>query len=147
MYHRNYLISIVLGIVAISIALLRPKPQPSARMIEPGCNNSVLFISNSEHGNSNVFLATAQALLIEHSEIDVHFATFKKRASDIVSVNKFTALNSPGAGSVTFHEITSAPSYIEALFTQNFTAGNAIHPPGLRGSAKFCNDMAAYLSK
>jgi hypothetical protein len=147
MYHRSYLIPILLGIVAISITLFRPKQQVLAPVIEPGRNNTVLFITNSEHGNSNIFLATAQALLLEHKDIDVHFATFKKRAKDIISLNRFTALNSPGAGSVTFHEITSAPSYIESLSNQNVTAGSAIHPPGLYGSAKFCNDMAVYLSK
>jgi hypothetical protein len=147
MYHRNYLIPILLGIAAISIPILRPKQQVPPLIIEPGRNNTVLFITNSEHGNSNVFLATAQALLLEHKNIDVHFATFKKRAKDITSINRFTALNSPGSGSVTFHEITSAPSYIDALSNQNVTAGSAIHPPGLHGSAKFCNDMAIYLSE
>jgi hypothetical protein len=147
MYHRYYSIPILLGIVAIPIALLRSKEPLPVQMIELGRNNTVLFISNSEHGNSNVILATAQALLLEHKEIDIHFATFKKRANDIASINRFTALNSPGAGSVTFHEITSAPSYIDSLYSQNVTAGSAIHPPGLSGSAKFCNDMAIYLSK
>jgi hypothetical protein len=147
MYYRNYFTPILASIVAISMAFLRPKQQLHAKMVVPGRNNTVLFISNSEHGNSNVFLATAHALLLEHGEIDVHFATFKKRADDIASINRFTSLNATGAGSLTFHEITSAPSYSECLSNQNFTVGNAIHAPGLRGSSKFCHDMETYLSK
>jgi hypothetical protein len=147
MNRPKLLIPILFGIVALLIALLRPTQQLPSRITVPGSNNTVLFITNGEHGSSNVFLATAQALLLEHKEIDVHLATFKKRAKDVDALNRFTALRSPGAGTVTFHEIISAPSYQQTLWSQKFTMDSAIHAPGIRGSQKFCQNMEIYLSK
>jgi hypothetical protein len=48
----------------------RPKPSQW-----PGRNNTVLFLSNSEHGFANVLLATSHAMLVEHSDIEAHYAS------------------------------------------------------------------------
>jgi hypothetical protein len=147
MYRPSYVFPILFALIAILIAFRQPKQELPARTIIPGRNNTVLFISNSEHGNSNVFLATAQALLLNHSDVEVHYATFSKRAKDIASVNRFASQQSPNARSITFHKITSGPSFEDSLSSKGYTVASTIHSPGFRGSTKLCKDIEVYLSE
>jgi hypothetical protein len=148
MYRRGYVFAIVLAIIAVLVSFFPQQKQDApGRKIVPGRNNTALFISNSEHGNSNVFLATAQALLLHHPDVEIHYATFAKRAKDIAFVNKFASQQSSNARSIIYHEITKGPSLENALKSRNYTITNTISAPGYRGSTQLCKDIQVYLSK
>lgn len=100
-----------------------------------GRNNTVLFFVNSNHGYSNVHLATAYALLEKHPTVKLHFATFEKMRSRVKRVEMAGAGVSPGAQPISFH-LLPADEYITALAARGVhsTAENMIVPPGLAGS-------------
>jgi hypothetical protein len=148
MYRRSYIFAIVLAAIAVLVTLSpQQKQEARARKLTPGRNNTALFISNSEHGQSNVFLATAQALLIHHPDIEIHYATFAKRAKDIASVNKYASLQLPTARNIIYHEIVSAPSFEDVMVSKGYTIERTINPPGFRGATQLCQDIQVYLSK
>ena len=37
----------------------------------------ILMLTNSEHGQANVFLATSRAILAIDPDVEIHFASFK----------------------------------------------------------------------
>jgi hypothetical protein len=145
---RNFfLFAAILAGIALLISqrtreLLQDPPQ---EVYQPrGRNNTILFLSNSEYGLSNVVLATSHAMLVHHSEIEVHFATFDRREEDISTVSKFASHQSPGAKPITFHKL-KGPTYGDALTAQGHLIEEVIHAPGLEGSAKLCKDIQKYL--
>jgi hypothetical protein len=137
-----------LAVIAVLVTLFSQSKQnlPVWKTI-PGRNNTALFLSNSEHGNLNVFLATAQALLLNHPNVEIHFATFSKRAKDIASINEFASLQLPTTRKIVYHEIKSALSFADVMLAKNFTIDHTINPPGYRGSTQLCKDIQVYLSK
>ncbi|KAF7927375.1 uncharacterized protein EAE97_010050 [Botrytis byssoidea] len=90
-----------------------------------GKNNTVLFVTNSEHGFANVFLATSHALLTEYNDLDIHFATFDKLKDDITSISDF-ALKTGSERTITFHEL-KGPSYKKSLNGGGFNVDLAIN--------------------
>lgn len=102
-----------------------------------GKNNTILFLVNSNHGYSNVHLATAYALLEKHPSVELHFGTFEKMRSRVERVSKTgaSASASPSAQPISFHVLPS-DDYLTALAAQGVhsTAENMIVPPGLVGS-------------
>jgi hypothetical protein len=104
----------------------------------------VLFLSNSEYGLANVLLATAYAMLVNHGDIQVHFASFPKRKADIARISKSARVQSHGASVMTFHEI-AGPTLSDALNSRGHFVAETIHEPGLVGAAKLCRDIQKYL--
>ena len=100
-----------------------------------GRNNTVLFFVNSNHGFSNVHLATAYALLEKHPTVKLHFATFEKMRLRVERVEKAGAAVSPDAQPISFH-LLPADDYITALAARGVhsTVENMIVPPGLAGT-------------
>lgn len=98
MPRQGWVFATVLAVAAIIISYIPKQEQatPTGTMI-PGRNNTALFISNAEFGQLNVFLASAQALLFHHPDVEIHLATFGKRAKEIASINKFAKLRLPNA--------------------------------------------------
>ncbi|KAF7881889.1 uncharacterized protein EAF02_006577 [Botrytis sinoallii] len=93
-----------------------------------GKNDTVLFVTNSEHGFANVFLATSHALLTEYNDLDIHFATFGKLKDDITMISNF-ALN------------TGSPSYKKSLNGGGFKVDSAINSPSLADFNRFCSNL------
>lgn len=147
MSRRSWIFATVLAIAAVIINFIPKQKQDAPTRTIPGINNTALFISNAEHGQLNVFLASAQALLLHHPNVEIHFATFGPRAKDVASINNFANLKLSTTRSIVFHEIASAPSFVDVMKAKNYTIDNTINPPGYRGSTKLCRDIQLYLCK
>lgn len=148
MSRLSWPLAIVPAIIAIVVAFLSQQKQNSSiRELIPGRNNTALFLSNAEHGQLNVFLASAQALLLNHPDVEIHFATFGRRAKDVDSINDYANLQLPVPRNIIFHELTSTPSFADVMVAKNYTVAKTINPPGYRGSTRLCRDIQIYLCR
>ena len=104
-----------------------------------GFNNTVLFLTNSQSGLSNVHLATAQSLIERHPSVHVHYASFPEMSAKIDRVSSLARLHDTSAPGITFHTI-SGQSYMEAtaraIGLENLVTGWAEHKPGFKGHAR-----------
>ena len=90
---------------------------------------SVLFLTNSEHGQSNVILAVASELLLR-GEYDVHIAStsiLEPRVSQLRD-----SLVSEHTGTLTF-QLIDGLSMLEIYGAKKGTI-NLPHPPGIKGA-------------
>ncbi|EEU37048.1 uncharacterized protein NECHADRAFT_52204 [Fusarium vanettenii 77-13-4] len=78
----------------------------------------VLMLTNIEHGQSNVFLAAAQAILEADPSVEVHFATFRGLEGSVAEVSEYARGSTPGVRPIVYHEIQGL-SYRQGL--QNYT--------------------------
>lgn len=69
----------------------------------------ILLLTNSEHGQANVFLATAHALLTLNHDVEVHFASFPPIAKSVSSTSTLALTHSPSSKPITFHPISGLP--------------------------------------
>ncbi|KAJ4327378.1 hypothetical protein N0V84_002149 [Fusarium piperis] len=67
--------------------------------------HSVLMLTNLEHGQSNVFLATTPAIPKAEPSVEVHFATFGSLEGSIGVVSEHTRRPAPNARPIVYHEI------------------------------------------
>lgn len=66
----------------------------------------VLLITNSEHGQANVFLATSYALLtLPDEDVQVHFASFPSIQKSVLATSDHALRDSPQARPLVFHEV------------------------------------------
>ncbi|KAH8801461.1 glycosyltransferase family 1 protein [Xylogone sp. PMI_703] len=130
-----FLITAILGaLLAAFFAFPNHPSSPMPPINFPGRSGTVLFLSNPEHGLSNVLLATSQALLTQHSDLEIHYASFKGFERDIKAINQFAITNSPlGLG------------YRQALESQGIGVEEAMNPPGLEGVKKFTEKLGQFL--
>ncbi|KAK5658314.1 hypothetical protein OQA88_2290 [Cercophora sp. LCS_1] len=66
----------------------------------------ILLLTNSEHGQANVFLATAYALLTADSNIEVHFASFPRIHSSVLATSAHALQAEPSARPIIFRPIS-----------------------------------------
>ncbi|PNP77051.1 hypothetical protein FNYG_09664 [Fusarium nygamai] len=107
-----------------------------------GRNKTVLFLTNSEHGLSNVHLATASALLENYPNIEVDFASFSTIEQKLEQVSSFAKIKSPHAKSIAFHGLTG-PTFVQAIAREG---RSFISPPGWRGIATLAEHMQLWIS-
>lgn len=90
----------------------------------------VLFITNAEHGNSQVSLSVIHELL--KSDIEVHVASFSPLRARIekLQVVTSTLLGMPDVR-IHFHELESAHCFLDALSECHVRTSNLAHKPGL----------------
>jgi hypothetical protein len=113
-----------------------------------GKKNTVLFLVAGEHGYSNVHAATSHALLENHGEVDVHFASFSSFASKIDRISTFSRRKNPSSRPITFHTVPGHNS------TETILRGpwrlkdydNLIASPGWAGSWQLARDLQMYMS-
>jgi len=74
----------------------------------------ILFLSNSELGQANCFLATSHALMLLRPDIEIHFASYKRIRKAVQSTSDYARTLQPKANPIIFHEI-KALSNQEAL--------------------------------
>jgi hypothetical protein len=100
----------------------------------------VLLLTNSEHGQANVFLAVAHALLTLPSSsanddgvVQVHFASFDPIASSVSSTSDLSLSHSPRSSPITFHPVAGLPM-LQAWSRPEFEAESdgSRHAQGLR---------------
>lgn len=99
-------------------------------MAEP--KTRVLFLANSEHGQTNIILALTHELILR-GDIDVHIGSFpalKKRIDKLLNDNA-PHYNSTYQSRVHFHAVRG-PSNTD-VFVRTGKRG-AFHPPGYEGS-------------
>jgi hypothetical protein len=141
---RQYLLALA-GLFA-AVAVLYPyfTSQQAPIQAQIGKQNTVLFLSNSEYGLANVLLATANTLLVNYPDIEVHYASFPKRERDVTSLSGLALERNPAASPMVFHHL-SPPTYSDALTSRGHMVQEAMHPPGMVGARKLNNDMQKYL--
>lgn len=69
----------------------------------------ILFITNPEPSESNVFLATMHALLDMKPDSDVHCASLGALTQNVVSVVEHLRRTKPETAPITFHELRGIP--------------------------------------
>lgn len=70
----------------------------------------ILLVTNSEHGQANVFLAAAHALLAQQSQhVEVHFASFSPVAKFVASTSHHAQSDNPLSLPIVFHAISGIP--------------------------------------
>ncbi|KAM0133454.1 hypothetical protein ACHAP3_005980 [Botrytis cinerea] len=109
----------------------------------PGKNNTVLLITNSEHGLANVFLATSHALLVEYNDLDIHFLSFEKLKNDITTISKF-ARDAGSKKAITFHELKGL-SFSDSFNSDGFDVDAAINGPGIADLNRFASNVETWL--
>ncbi|KAF4969300.1 hypothetical protein FSARC_3455 [Fusarium sarcochroum] len=110
-----------------------------------GRNRTALFLVNEEHGLSNVHLATASALLENHPDIDVHFASFARIKTKLERIAQFARKKTPQARDITFHQLKGL-GYGDVILKAGKSLDNIPHPPGSSGIAHLCKDMQTWIS-
>jgi hypothetical protein len=106
---------VLIALVGILISLKQQlKTAPEPREYVRGRNNTALFIVNEHPGLSNVHVATTQSLLQSHSDIEIHFASFKKLNNTLTRVSSFAKRHEPSAKDVIFHSLGGV-SYLSAM--------------------------------
>ncbi|KAL2139236.1 hypothetical protein VTI28DRAFT_5468 [Corynascus sepedonium] len=66
----------------------------------------ILLLTNSEHGQANVFLATSYALLtLQNEDVEVHFASFPRIRSSVLATSEHVQRDRPGARPIVFHTV------------------------------------------
>jgi len=141
----------LVALVGILIALQQQlKATPEPRKYVRGRNNTALFIVNEHPGLSNVHVATAQSLLQSHSDIDIHFASFKKLNNTLARVSSFAQRHNPSAKDIIFHPLAGVSYY--AAFDSHPQIGcdddgkiGGISKPGMEGINRIAGDMQIYL--
>ncbi|KAJ3537421.1 hypothetical protein NM208_g6321 [Fusarium decemcellulare] len=107
-----------------------------------GKNGTVLFISNSEHGLSNVHLATASALLENYPDIDVHYASFPNIQGKLQRISSFARERAPQTSDIVFHELRGL-TFAQAIAKEG---RSFISPPGRAGIASLAEHMQLWIS-
>lgn len=103
----------------------------------------VLFLANSEHGQTNIILAITHELLVR-GDVDIHIASFpalEKRVDKLLNDNA-ASYNDSFRSRIHFHPIRG-PSNTD-VFIRTGKRG-AFHPPGYSGSVlgfqSLCEDI------
>ncbi|KAF5252903.1 hypothetical protein FANTH_2227 [Fusarium anthophilum] len=107
-----------------------------------GSNKTVLFLTNSEHGLSNVHLATASALLENYPDIEVHFASFPAIEQKLERVSSFAKIKTPHARTIIFHGLTGL-TFVQAIAKEG---RSFISPPGWKGIATLAEHIQLWIS-
>jgi hypothetical protein len=106
----------------------------------------VLFLSTSEHGQANVSLASAQALLQLVVPVKLHYASFKQLREAVEAVSVFAAETSRDPGRhIEFHEVAGRPLF-DALRTRLAKQGYATQfdaPPARSESGRIVHSLLA----
>ena len=125
--------SVTIAILALLVSQWTPPSAPRIENISQGRNNTVLFLTNSEHGLSNVHVATAYALLERHPEVQVHYASFPSMGRKLERVSRRAQQINPSARSIMYHELPKDLGLIPTTIKAGETPVDLIHPPGLAG--------------
>lgn len=136
-----FLLAAIFGIIAIFLSQKNSQQDQSKKPAQwPGRNKTVLFMSNAEHGLANVLLATSNALITGHQDLEVHFATFPSLAADLSTISKSSLKSQP----ITLHPF-EGQTYGDALAAQGYGVTEIINPPGPAGLSMLCNNMQKVL--
>lgn len=116
---------------------------------KPTGPRKILLLTNIEHGESNVFLATCQALFDLDPDVEVHFATYSGFEPFVEAVWDQVRKKHPDAKPVVFHEIKGIPG-LRAMHeclqrqrvphTENFLPESFTVAPGVVNTPRAIHD-------
>lgn len=138
-FSASALVVAILACLWMGRANIEPRP-PYVQ----GQNNTVLFVANREHGLSNVFIATVFAILENHPDIQVHYASWGNVRKKLHRVSSFVKYTNPLAKDAIFHELKGV-SYSEAIVQNGLTFEGVLNRPGWRGIGEFANNMQLFI--
>ncbi|RYC84558.1 hypothetical protein BFJ63_vAg12590 [Fusarium oxysporum f. sp. narcissi] len=140
MFARLLLFTTLLA-VSLAYFLSRETSTEHAPYVQ-GRNKTVLFLTNSEHGLSNVHLATASAILENYPDVEVYFASFSSIGQKLERVSSFAKIKSPYARAIVFHGLTGL-TFVQAIAKEG---RSFISPPGWRGIATLAEHIQLWIS-
>ncbi|KAH8658089.1 UDP-glucoronosyl and UDP-glucosyl transferase family protein [Xylariales sp. PMI_506] len=111
-------------------------PAELAPLVRGKNGKAVVFFTLAESGQLNVQLATAQALVEEHPDVEVHFASFSLVRDKIERVSSFARKRNPAVREFVYHEMPG-PDRISSLWRGMNCTGTLEclgHPPGAAGA-------------
>lgn len=76
----------------------------------------ILMLTNSEHGQANVFLATAHELLQLDQTAKVYICSFPALGPSVDSIRELNKEKKPAASRLEFISLSGGPSWKDALF-------------------------------
>jgi hypothetical protein len=138
--------------VGVLIALQQKlKPAPVPREYIRGRNNTILYITSEHPGHSNVHAATAQSLLQNNPDIEIHFASFPRLAKTVSRVSTFAKQHEPRAKDIIFHPLNGtsfheAFDYYDHLTPDEDGKIGAIQPPGVEGIKALAKDIQVFIA-
>ncbi|KAI0814648.1 hypothetical protein GGR55DRAFT_632668 [Xylaria sp. FL0064] len=133
MFRRLFISSsVIIAVLALFASQWTPPSAPRIEHVRQGRNNTVLFVTNDEHGLSNVLVATAYTLLERHPEVEVHYASFPSMTQRLERVSKRARQMRSSARSVVFHELPGL-TFMTTLATTGLGPEDILHPPGRAG--------------
>ena len=135
-------------LIAFAAILYSPYVQSGEKTYVPpvqGRNNTALFLVLSEYGFSNVHLATAQALLERHPQVEVQLAGFPVLRAKIERISESVIRKNAKAKPIVFHPLPGRPAG-EAVYEATGGPDAAIGPPGVAGVGKFLRYVELYSS-
>ncbi|OTB02617.1 glycosyltransferase family 1 protein [Hypoxylon sp. CI-4A] len=135
--------SVLIAALGFLLQWLLPPWAPATPFV-PGRNNTVLFISNTEFGLSNIFVSTVYALLERHPDVQVHYASYAEMAPRLERVAKHVRQTNPSARDAILHRFPDRLTFIDAMITGGRTVDVIRSPPGLAGIDNLCRDMPFY---
>ncbi|TGJ79087.1 hypothetical protein E0Z10_g9679 [Xylaria hypoxylon] len=124
--------SVTIAVLALIVSQWTSPSAPRIETIRQGRNNTVLFLTNTEHGLSNVFLATAYTLLERHTEVEVHYASFPSMTRRLERISRRAQQKSRSARRVIYHELPDL-SFLNAMVGIGMELTAVVHPPGRTG--------------
>ncbi|KAH8660432.1 family 1 glycosyltransferase [Xylariales sp. PMI_506] len=145
-------ISVPAALLTLCIAVLLMQSTETYPPSVQGRNNTVLFLSNTEPGLSNVVIATAAALFAAYPDIEVHYASFPSLGPKISEVAGFARSGSKESylnarsDNIIFHPLTSAPKFQYANIDLEADWSRFIHPPGPSGVDTLVWDLEHWMS-
>ncbi|KAI8951441.1 hypothetical protein F4801DRAFT_589656 [Xylaria longipes] len=137
--------AVTVAVLALIASQWTPPTAPLITDIRQGRNNTVLFLTNSEHGLANVLVATAYTLLERHPEVQVHYASFPSMARKLERISERARQKQPSARGIVYHELPDL-SFISIMVGQGREPTSVLHPPGHAGVKTIIRDMPFYTS-
>ncbi|KAI1185228.1 hypothetical protein F5B17DRAFT_432780 [Nemania serpens] len=137
--------AVAIAVLALLASQLTPPSVPRIVTFRQGRNNTVLFLTNCEHGLSNVFVATAYTLLERHPEVEVHYASFPSIAPKLKRISERARQKQPSTRGVIYHEAPDI-NFLVAMLKSSRAPRNVVHPPGRAGLDWITQDMPLYTS-
>ena len=92
---------LVVGVAYLLSSTQHDEPRPPYIQ---GRNKTALFLANEEHGLGNVFIATAFAMLENHPDIEVHYASWDSARQRVHRAASFARDTNPAAKNIVFHD-------------------------------------------
>ncbi|KAI0546300.1 hypothetical protein F4679DRAFT_557975 [Xylaria curta] len=137
----------IVAVLALIASQWTPPTAPRITAIRQGRNNTVLFLTNSEHGIANVLVATAYTLLERHPEVEVHYASFPSMARKLERISERAREKRPSARRIVYHELPDLSLMAIAMrHGGEATSALPLHPPGHAGVKTIIRNMPSYIS-